>query len=305
MEENLSRLREKVKSVFIYSGYSISDDLGGNIDFVSSNSERIYIIKMAINVDTVKEDVAREIKLFSNAIHGFPLIIGERTTVEVLQDSILYTRYRIPVMNFKTFVDFFIREIKPLGFSAPGGFYVKIDGKKLRSLREMYGISLGEMANIAKVSRKSIQLYEDEKSAVSIDVIMRIEERFNISLILPVEPWDERNEDEPVKTFPKNEVEFKVYNIFSKCGFSVTFFRKTPFEGLLNAEETLIMNLTRNRKEAMKRLSMAREISSITGKKNIIITEGKYEENLPVIPLEKIEKKERDEKIQIIKMNLI
>ncbi|MGC9123648.1 MAG: transcriptional regulator [Thermoplasmata archaeon] len=304
MRENLNRLREKVRSILIYSGYRISDNLGGNIDFIFSKENKIYIIKIAINVDTIKEDVAREIKFFSKVIRGYPLIIGERTTIETLEDYILYYRYKIPVMNFKTFVNYFVNDVKPLGFSAPGGFYVKIDGKRLRKLREINNISLGEMANIAKVSRKSIQLYEEEKSAVSIDVIMRIEEKFNASLIIPVEPWEDNENYENIDYSPKKEIEIKIYNIFSNCGCNVMFFRKTPFEGLMDFEDLLIMNITTSKKDVMNRVKMARELSSITGKKNIIIGQGKYD-NLPVIALESIEKKEKEEKIEMIKVNLI
>ena len=72
----------------------------------------------------------------------------------------VYSRFGIPLMSINTLHDLFIEEVPPLIYSAPGGFYVRLDKEVLARLRQG-GRSLGELAEIAGVSRRTIQMYEE------------------------------------------------------------------------------------------------------------------------------------------------
>ena len=62
----------------------------------------------------------------------------------------------------------------PFLFSSPGGIFVRVDGGRLRELREAHNLSLGALASVAGVSRRTIQLYEGGAGA-EVDVIERLE----------------------------------------------------------------------------------------------------------------------------------
>ncbi len=51
---------------------------------------------------------------------------------------------------------------------------MRVNGRKFREKREQYGYSLGDIASLLNVSRKSVYLYEQESMEVSLHVALRI-----------------------------------------------------------------------------------------------------------------------------------
>src|SRR5207244_9802827 len=78
--------------------------------------------------------------------------------------------------------------VPPFLFSAPGGLYAHLDTEALRRLREEREVSLGTLADIAGVTRRTIQMYLEGMSA-TMDGAMRLEEFLQESLVLPVDPF--------------------------------------------------------------------------------------------------------------------
>ncbi|MCI4434016.1 MAG: transcriptional regulator [Thermoplasmata archaeon] len=287
MEFTRESLIELVRALLRRRGFNLSSENFTSVayDIIASDNENIFIIKVLYNVDTLKQEVANELKLLSKIIKAKPLIIGVRCGIGILEDYILYSRYDVPVMSFKTFSNYIIRDELPIGFAAPGGFYVKIESKKLREARERNGISIGDLAKAANVSRRAIQLYEEGKSAVSIDVLIKIENYLNVNLIERIDPFGELPEPDEKFTLPENKIGRDTQEIFNRAGYRIYFTKKTNFDAVSNImEDVLFIGFTRMREEALFKAKVIEEIAELTEKYGILLTDREgIEKTFPVI----------------------
>jgi putative transcriptional regulator len=304
MEFSREGLIGLVRALLKRRGYNISSQEFSSVayDIIASDEENIFIIKVLYNVDTLKQDVANELKLLSKIIRAKPLIIGVRCGLGLLEDYILYNRYDVPVMSFKTFLNYIARDELPIGFAAPGGFYVKIESRRLREARERSGVSIGELAKAANVSRRSIQLYEEGKTAVSIDVLIRIENYLNVSLIERINPFEKLPEPEGVFSEPNNEIEKDVQEIFRNAGYRIYFTKKTNFDALSSLmEDVFFIGFTRMRDETLIKARMIEEIAELTEKYGLLLTDREgMEKYLPVINIKELKNKDIDTMKSII-----
>src|SRR5207247_5799947 len=117
-----------------------------------------------------------------------PLVVGERSGTGSLEDGVIYTRFGVSILSRRTLGEFLEEGVPPFLYSAPGGLYVRLDADALRRLREERQVSLGTLADIAGVTRRTIQMYLEAVSA-TMEVAMRREAYLKASLAMPAEPF--------------------------------------------------------------------------------------------------------------------
>ncbi|MDP8011482.1 MAG: transcriptional regulator [Thermoplasmata archaeon] len=299
MEITREAMIRQVRAILKKNGFRLSSELStsSSYDIIGSRGTEILIIKILYNVDTLKPEIAAELKLLSNILKAKALIIGVRCGIGSLEDSILYSRYGIPVFSVRTFSDFINYDQYPIGFAAPGGFYVKINSKMLKETREKKGISLGELAKVANVSRRSIQLYEEGETAVSIDVIMKIEDFLNVDLIDTVDPFQNLPDMDEIEKFslPKDSFDKEIEDIFRKMGTFVYFTRKSNVDGLSSIDDIMFLGFSKMEETLMEKVRIIEDIAFITEKSGLVFTEIKdVNRNLPIINIKEIEKDDKD-----------
>ncbi len=300
-------IKNVVRNILGKNGFRISSEIldSSSYDIVTSKDNEIYIIKVLYNVDTFKKESAEELKLISKLLKAKALIVGIKCGLGKLDDYVLYSRYDIPVLSLKTFTDILKYGEYPFSFAAPGGYYAKINGKKLREFREKYKISLGELAKIANVSRKSIQLYEEGETAVSLDVITKIEEYFNESFMERINPFEILPEPEDYAKFLKTSdvLQNEFYNVFKKAGYAVYFTKRSSVDALsTNSEELIFVGISKFRKELINKATVIENITEITSKDGIVVTvdrENTYA-RIPVISIEELERAKDKEDVRSI-----
>ena len=113
-----------------------------SFDVAARRGKTLLLLKVLSNIEGLGEDTSQEMRRLSVLFNGSPMVVGEHTNDHPLETGAVYLRYGIPCVNIETLHDFFIEEVPPLVYAAPGGLYVEIDGETLRSLRESKNISL-------------------------------------------------------------------------------------------------------------------------------------------------------------------
>jgi putative transcriptional regulator len=205
---------------------------------------------------------------------AFPLLVGDRSNTDLLEEGVVYLRHGIPVMALDTLTDYFIEGVPPFIFSAPGGPYVNIDGSELKRIRTAQGISLGEMAKAAGVSRKSIQLYEAGSKAV-FNVVIKIEEYLGQPIAQPVEPFSLRTGHEGGSYTMVESKEGFAKHVFKRLkglGFVVISTMKCPFDALSEDKRTLLLTgLGRQTRSTLEKAKVMATISKITEKDSVIV----------------------------------
>ena len=185
------RVLEETRRGLAKTGFFLSRPHGERglcFDLVARRDDTLLIVKVLQNVDALNKETARELKVIARTLEGSPLIVGERSSTASLEDGVIYSRFGVPILSRRTLVDFLEEGVPPFLYSAPGGLYVRLDTDALRRHREEGQLSLGTLADVAGVSRRTIQMYLEGMSA-TMEVAMRLEEFMSDSLVLPVDPF--------------------------------------------------------------------------------------------------------------------
>lgn len=271
-----AELIETTRATLTRAGYEVSSALNLRsicFDVVARKDDSLLIIKILSNVDAFSKDNAEEMKVLAEALSASPLLIGERSSSGGLEPGIVYSRFNIPIISNETLVDHAIEEVPPLIFAAPGGMYVKLDSNLLKEIRESNQISLGSLAQIAGVSRRTIQMYETGMGAM-IDAALRIEEFLNVPMIIPLNPF----EYTPDSTAEKYEVSGRertdsvILNRLIDIGFSITPVMKSPFDALSRVKEVIILTgAGEDEERLLQRAAITSEVSNLAGKPSVVI----------------------------------
>jgi putative transcriptional regulator len=249
---------------------------------------------MLSNIDGLSEDTALELKKLAEYFFGSPLLIGEKARDHELEAGAVYVRYGIPAVNVGTLSDFFIGELPPLIYAAPGGLYVKLDEKALCAARAQMNLSLGAIASELGVSRRSIRKYEEGMDA-KVEIAVRLEALLDAPLAVPINLLAPRVRT--TKTMQANSlppIEKEAVSLLLGLGFKVLPLFQAPFEVLSQTEEeTLLTGISKNTSLMAKRAELMSSISRVVFARSLYITteEPKFFRisNTVVVCLEELE----------------
>jgi len=293
---------EKVRDTVAKAGFILSNPseiYGISFDFIARNDDTLIVVKVLKNVDSLSKESANGLKVFSNVLDASPIVIGERSISRTLDDGVLYMRYGISIMNPGTLEDYLLEGLPPLVYSSPGGCYVHLDGKTLRTLRERHGLSLGGMADIAKVSKRTIQMYEEGMSA-SVETACLLEDFFDVPLVKPLEVLVKRFEME-FMTDPDNEptpLEKEIFRDFVSMGydvFPISHFPFSAFSQQVDRKRNIIMTgVEKDDRVLKKKARMVTNLSEVTGKRSVFIVKKTLRkecvEGMPIIERRELKK---------------
>lgn len=269
------------RAILAKAGYDISAPLALRsvcFDVVAKRDKDLLIIKILSNVDAFSRDNAEEMKILADALSASPLLVGERSSSGELEAGIVYSRFNIPILSNETLADHLLEEVPPFIFAAPGGLYVKLNNDLLKAIREDRGISLGTLAEVAGVSRRTIQMYESGMGAM-IDAAIRLEEYLDVPIIEPVNPFEYKSDSRTGKyEIQGNDrrTDSIILNHLLDIGYSVTPVNKSPFEALSRDKDMIIVTSLDTDRESLQRKAIAAsDISRISGTPSVIIVENR------------------------------
>ncbi len=298
------QLIDSVREVLAKTGFFLSEPHGERglcFDFVARRDNLLLIVKVLQNVDALNKATAEELKNIARSLRGSPVVLGDRTGTGTLETGVIYSRFDVPILSRRTFLDFFEEGVPPFIYSAPGGLYVRLDTETLRKVREQGQMSLGALAEIAGVSRRTIQMYLEGMSA-SIDVAARLEAFLREPLVLPMNPFELIAASESVTPPPEHLEAFEreLFQRLERLGYTVLPTVRSPFDGLTrHAETTYLTGVESADTKLEKKATIVSNIGRVVEKDAVIFVEHRTIrltiKGLPVIAREELRKvKDRD-----------
>ena len=254
-------LLQRVRNLFLDAGFRVSERCSQrprSFDLIAGDREILMVIKAVPHIDGVSEDIARDLDLVSYYLGGAPLIVGERTRDADLQRGAVYIRYGIYAISVPTLSDFLIGETPPLVYVSPGGLYVNIDENLLRSLREGKQLSLGDLAHLLGVSRRTISKYENGMGTTT-EMALRIEELFDTAVTRPINLLSHESRFAPSEEPAPGEV----LPDLSRMGMEIHLLRRAPFEALARYDEETILTGYGTAQHVAKRAPLIGNLSRI------------------------------------------
>ncbi len=245
-------------------------------DIVARKDNTVLLLKVLYNIDSLKPEMAEEMKIVAKLLKASPIVIGEKFKFDYLERGVVYNRHGLPVINTATFYDFIVEGIAPMVYSAPGGYYVKLDNEKIREMREKLGISLGEMAKLLGVSRRTVKKYE-EGIDTTVETALKIEEILGTYVIKAIDILnfvkDDVVEEEKVPNFSGEEAE--IIEQLRVIGVKVYPIKHAPFDVVSKADDERILTGVKQVREIDKRASILGRISEVLSTKAAYIVEKK------------------------------
>lgn len=304
------RVLEDTRRELAKTGFFLSHPHGERglcFDLVARRDDTLLIVKVLQNVDALDKETAHELVRIARILEGSPIVVGERSGTGPLEDGVTYTRFGVPILSRRTLSDFLEEGVPPFLYSAPGGLYVRLDAELLKRLREERQVSLGTLADIAGVTRRTIQMYLEGMSA-TMEVALRLEEFLNESLVLPVDPFAfPSGSTGREERLPRLEgFERELFHRLERLGYRVLRTVRSPFDALSIYEETTLLTGVGDAESAIERKAeVVSNLSRVVEKGSVMFVErGTIQRSIrgvPVIAREELRRaKDRDDVEEMI-----
>jgi putative transcriptional regulator len=217
-------------------------------DILARKKNLKFLIKVLKNIDSLSIEQSRELMKISSILNAIPLLIGVRTRNLPMENDVVYERHGIKAITYETF-KLYLEGSPPVVYAGRGGFFVNIDGRALRDIREKLNISVGELAEYSNVSRKTIYKYEQNMANPSIDVALKIEQYLDVPLVKEIDLVpEELKERNNINSMQKeqytntgvdvgNEFKLQVINMLNELGFNMIETKRAPFDAVAEKYE--------------------------------------------------------------------
>ncbi len=237
---------------------------------------------MLSNIEGLGEETSQEMRRLAVLFSGSPVVVGEHTNDHPLETGAVYLRYGIPCIDMETLHDYFIEEVPPLVYAAPGGLYVEIDGETLRDLRESKRISLGELAKALGVSRRTISKYESGMNA-TVDAALKLEEILDAPIACPINMIVKFERPGPADESPNDlrnatEMEKDAFGALMHIGFDVFHTTRAPFNALSREDDNKVLTGVSDVSEVMlKKAKFMSSLADVAGTYSLFIIKGAHQ----------------------------
>ncbi|WP_457554406.1 transcriptional regulator [Candidatus Pyrohabitans sp.] len=267
MRERLN-LFLRVTEVFENHGYRLSEACvlsNSCFDFFARRGERLLLVKVLGNIDSLTETQAGEISRVAATLEAAPVVVGCRRGVEKLQRGVVYLRHGIACVSELTLEQALAGE-HPALLCYRGGYYASVDGEQLRRLRQAHGLSRPALAKLVGVSAKAIYKYEEGEAGATFETALKLERVLGEPLVKPVDIF--RVPGAGQSPAPPARLER-----LCRLGFEVLPVRKAPFSALTRGEgRVLLTKLAKCRtRDVEERARLLRSISATVGKRAFIL----------------------------------
>ncbi|MEM2995267.1 MAG: transcriptional regulator [Candidatus Bathyarchaeia archaeon] len=273
-------------------------------DYAARKGEKVILVKVQDDIDNFSQGDSQELRLIAKSVSASSILISEKTREKPLEDDTVYSRYDVLAVNPKTFENFVLRNVHPLVRAGPGGYYVEIDWEAVKRRRQELGLSVGEMADIVGISRRTIYGYERGTAKASVTVAYNLICVLGIPVAKSVNIFEksQKQRKDPLiqagRTI-KNKLTQKIFKKFSS--YNIVAVKKAPFDFIVNVSEgkTRIIGGVASEKEQKleRRADEIVSVSKIVKAHPIIITKGQKpsSKNISCISEEEISKIKRPE----------
>jgi putative transcriptional regulator len=280
---NKELLINEAVSILGKAGFIISercDTRPRSFDIAARRNNLLLLIKIISNIDGLNEETTKEMQFLSRHLHGYPIVIGEKTRDHSLEGGVVYFRYGIPAINISTMQDYFVEEMPPLIYAEHGGLYVNLDGFILKQERIKKNISLGALASLLGVSRRTISKYEDGEMAASVDVAIKLEEVLDKGFTVSVDIFEKLHSNDSQKQETAVKQYSNVFSILENMGFDVMPISQAPFDAVSQTSNrrdensTILTGVGEYTRTIVKKAHLMSSISEVAGTQSLLIVHG-------------------------------
>ncbi len=251
-------------------------------DFAARKDENLVFVKAQSDIANFSQADSLDLAVISKHFSAMSILISKKAREKALEDDTVYSRYHLLAVTQRTFEDMLLRRTFPLVQAGPGGYYVEIHGEAVKERRQDLGLSVGELAEMTGVSRRTLYSYERGTAKASVSAA------YNLICILGIPVA------RPIDIFKKSRSQARSFLITAKhaicrskllqrvlkrlARYNITTVKKAPFDFLLDVpeEKVRIIGGVIGKKERQldRRANEILSVSRVIQAHPILITEG-------------------------------
>jgi len=247
--EAIKELGKEVSELLSKVGFSVNffdyPEEKRSIDLGAINEKgKTVMIKVAKRNEDISREEIEELKLLSLTTESSPLAVIDESGDEI-DDSIIDERNGVPTVTTKA-LETYIKGEKLFLYRKRGEIFVKLDPDKVKESRLSKRMSLGELAEKIKVSRKSVVDYEAGNSDTSIEVGLRMLEELGEKILGNIDIMNYRIEKCNLETGKRVKgIKGVIMELLSREGFIVSSLRNAPIDliGLRGKSEKICIGI--------------------------------------------------------------
>ncbi len=285
-----SEILEKTEITLKNAGFQVSDRCAVRpscFDFAAKRGKQTALIKALVNIGNISSEEASEFKRISKFFSAMPLFVGDETRKKPLEDDTLYVRYDVYTLTPKTFGNILLLKMYPLVEAGPGGYYVDLNGNAIRSKRQELGLSVGKLAELMGVSRRTVYGYERGMAKASVSAAYNLEWILGIPVAQPIDPFQSSPQASGFlaatrRMIVRNRLLQTVMKKLAHFNFNVSPFKRAPFDFIAQSpkEQLVVGGVTcRKERDVDQRTGEILSVSEIVGAHSVFITDGKQAPN--------------------------
>jgi putative transcriptional regulator len=210
-------------------------------DFAARKNDNAILVKVNFDVDTFSLHSARELKIIAGRVSASSLLVSQQTHGKPLEDDTVYSRNGIFVVTEKTIQNIALKTVNPLIYAGPGGYSVEVDGELVERRRKELGLSIGKLAVMIGVSRRTLYGYERGMAKASVKSAYKLAETLGIPIAKPINVLERRRKHRQCllmrahHAFIRKVLLQMVLKRFSFCDISPLY--RAPFDFIMNCAE--------------------------------------------------------------------
>ncbi|UCB61121.1 MAG: helix-turn-helix domain-containing protein [Candidatus Bathyarchaeota archaeon] len=240
-----AEILDNAESLFEKAGFYLSKRCCARpscFDFVARNENQRAFVKVHPTIGNAYKKDARGLATLARLFSGSALFICEKTRSKPLEDDTVYSRYGVGAVTLVTLEDSLLNGIGSLIEAGPGGYYVRLDGEAIRKKRLEKGLSIGKMADIMGVSRRTLYGYEQQMAKASVLTAYKLEWVLGEPVVKPIDIFQYPEQiggffAAAKRIFSENRFLQFVTRKLLQCNFAVFQIKRAPFDFVAKTPE--------------------------------------------------------------------
>ncbi len=277
---------ETAEALLRQAGFTVSQPCESRpscFDFAARKEKSLLLLKIQHDIGNMSLNDSRELGEITRNFSAASLLIGEEAREKPLEDDTIYRRHNILAVTAKTFENVVLHNVRPLIQASPGGYYVEIDGEALKQRRQKMDLSVGEMADMVGMSRRTVYGYERGLAKASVSAAYNLIWTLGIPVAKPVDIFQDpsaRGKQCILTTARRVFAKSKFLNMILRrlAPLHVTTVKKAPFDFVLSLPEKklqIIGGVANDKEQELnRRVDEILSVSRIVKAHPILITES-------------------------------
>ena len=262
-------------------------------DLAAQGEKKLIFLRIQANIGNTCLNDAAELQKISGCFSAIPLIVGEKTRRKPLEDDTVYTRYDVYAITAQTLEDMLLRDVYPFVEAGPGGYYIKLDGTLIRKRRQELGLSVGKLAEMVGISRRTLYGYENEMAKASVPAAYKLEWILGAPVVQSTDVFQGPERvcflAKARRIISKHRFLKAVFRKFSQFDCKITSTGRAPFDFIARCPEKELKIIggvaDAGERNLDQRIREVKSLGEVIGAHAVFISygEGSQDERVPLI----------------------